>query len=171
MSTNKLNQNQHVIFKIGRETYAISIDHVERIVTDYKIRPVPNTNKEIKGIINIQEEIAPVIDLRVKFNIDSDKIDIIPYIVICRVQDVIVGLVVDEVSEVFEIERSVDLSTMNETLSNANIEYIQSVYRRNKSIDSSAKDEDDELIIILNSNKLLGLDDLEELKELKKQHD
>lgn len=169
MNKNKL--NQYVVFKLGKEIYAINIEYIVRILSDEKIRSVPNTSGEIKGIIHTEEDIAPVMDLRVKFNIKSEKKEQIPFIIICRVQtDYVVGLIVDEVIEVIEIpdeEKQIkDLKLGTNTMSSKSTEYIQGIYRPNRD-KHDEEDKQDELFIVLNVNKLLGLESLEELNQLK----
>jgi len=168
--------DKYVVFKLGKETYSINIEHVMRILSDEKIRTVPNTSKEIKGIIHTEEDIAPVIDLRIKFDISSDKINENPFIIICGVQkEYVVGLIVDEVIEVIEIveEEGKDSKIKPINLSHANIsgkstEYIEGIYRPNRD-DAHNDDNSDELFIVLNVNKLLGLETLDEIDELKER--
>lgn len=163
--------SQYVVFKIGKEMYAMNIGFVERIENDKKIRPVPNTNKsDVKGIINIQEEIVPVVDLRITFSLESEKINDIPFIIVSRIkdkneEDIVVGLVVDEVVEVIDIEENEINKGINGNIVGNASEYIQGVYRKEK--EDNEREEDIELIIILNANKLLGVEVLEEMKDLK----
>jgi len=169
VSKNKL--NQYVVFKLGKEIYAINIEYIVRILSDEKIRSVPNTSGEIKGIIHTEEDIAPVIDLRVKFNIKSEKKEQIPFIIICRVQqDYVVGLIVDEVIEVIEIpdeEKQIkDLNFGTSNINGKSTEYIQGIYRPNRE-KHEEEEKPEELFIVLNVNKLLGLDSLEEMDQLK----
>lgn len=174
---NKL--DQYVVFKLGKEIYSINIEYVVRILTDEKIRPIPNTSNEIKGIIHTEEDIVPVIDLRIKFEINSDKKDNIPFIIICRVQeDYVVGFVVDEVIEVIEIldVEGKDSKIKPINLSHANVsgkstEYIQGIYRPNRDENKSKDEEAEDLFIVLNINKLLGLESIEEIDFIKEKYD
>lgn len=176
MSKNKL--NQYVVFKLGKEIYSINIEHIVRILSDEKIRSVPNTSEEIKGIIHTEEDIAPVIDLRVKFDIKSEKRNEIPFIIICRVQqEYVVGLIVDEVIEVIEIidEEGKESKIKPINLSHANIsgkstEYIEGIYRPNRE-EKNKDEESEDLFIVLNVNKLLGIETFEEIDSIKEQYE
>jgi purine-binding chemotaxis protein CheW len=156
-------ETKFIIFKIGREFYAINLDYVERILHDEIIRAVPNTSEEIKGIIHNDENIVPVIDLRVKFAIQSDKINDVPFIIICKIKEhnLVAGLIVDEVIEVKDIPDQKDLGNINGNLTGNSTAYIQSVYRADK------QNKNENLIIILNINKLLGTESLEEIEKIK----
>lgn len=164
MNESKL--NQFVVFKIGRETYALNTTHIVRIENDKKVRPVPNVKPEIKGIITVEEDIVPLVDLRLKFQILSDKEKEIPFIIVCKLkeEDIVVGFIVDEVIEVIEIPDTVEFSNINDAVIGTTTEYIQGIYRPNK---ENEDENDDELLIILNVNKLLGLEMADNLIEFK----
>lgn len=164
MNESKL--NQFVIFKIGRETYALNTAHIVRIENDKKVRPVPNVKPEIKGIITVEEDIVPLVDLRLKFQIASEKEKEIPFIIVCKLkeEEIVVGFIVDEVIEVIEIPETTEFSSINDAVIGSTTEYIQGIYRPEKENEDG---KDDELLIILNVNKLLGLETAEDLKEFK----
>lgn len=161
MDDNKL--IQYVVFKIGKEMYAMNIQYTERIVSNEKIRPIPNTRKEIKGIVNIQEEIVPVLDLRVKFDLQSEKIEETPFIIVSRVNDDVVGLVVDEVIEVLPIKNDNNLGNVNPNLVGKASTYIQGIHRKEIKENENAKEKEKnfELIVILDATKLLESDELD----------
>jgi purine-binding chemotaxis protein CheW len=174
MSKNKL--TQYVVFKVGKEMYSMNIEYIERIVSNGKIRPIPNTKKEVKGIVNIQEEIVPVVDLRIKFELESDKLDNIPFIIVSRVNDVTLGLVVDEVIEVINITDDTDLGNISGNVVGKASEFIQGIHKKEvqkegteKSVNE--KDKEYELIVILDANKLLGLEELKDMEKIKKDHE
>lgn len=169
----KTNFDKYVIFEIGKEIYAINILYVDRIVDEQYIRPVPNTKEFVKGIINVKgkdvssnsdggiKDIAPVIDLRIKFNIESDKIDKEPYIIISRINDIVVGLIVDNVIDIIEIHESELSGKLDESISVGALDYIQNFYRK-----KNEETKEEELYIIINMNKLLEVETMEELKDL-----
>lgn len=165
MNESKL--NQFVIFKIGRETYALNTTYIVRIENDKKVRPIPNVREEIKGIITVEEDIVPLVDLRTKFQIVSDKEQDIPFIIVCKLkeEDIVVGFIVDEVIEVIEIPENAKLSNINDVITGTATEYIQGIYRPDTEKEKEAN-HDEELLIILNVNKLLGLEMTEEVKAI-----
>lgn len=161
--------NQFVVFKIGKETYALNTSFIVRIENDKKVRPVPNVKDEIKGIITVEEDIVPLVDLRTKFEIDSKKKEKIPFIIVCKMeeQNIVVGFIVDEVIEVIEMPEDTDLGNISESITGNATEYIQGIYRPDKEKEQKGESKnDEELLIILNVNKLLGLDTMEEIKDI-----
>lgn len=164
---NEIKFNQFAVFKIGKETYALNTAFIVRIERDKKVRTIPNAKKEIKGIITVEEDIVPLVDLRSKFQIESDKEDDIPFIIVCKLkeEDIVVGFIVDEVIEVIEIPENIKLSNINDVISGNATEYIQGIYRSNNEKDKE-DGQDDDLLIILNVNKLLGLETKEEIMDI-----
>ncbi|HPX91454.1 MAG TPA: chemotaxis protein CheW, partial [Spirochaetota bacterium] len=59
---------QYVTFIINNEIYGIEVLRVKEIVGMTTITPVPNSEKYLKGVINLRGLVVPVIDLRLKFN-------------------------------------------------------------------------------------------------------
>lgn len=156
---------KYVAFKIGRELYALNITHVKKIEDTKDIREIPNTDAEVKGIIDFQgEQIVPIIDLRTLFNIHSAHDEHIPFIIISNVNDTWIGFIVDEVDEVIEInEKDISLGNLTETISSESSEYIQGIYRKKG---DGEGDKDEKLLIILNADKLIERKKLQTLKEI-----
>ena len=160
MSENK--SLQYVTFQIGKETYAINTTFIVRIENDKKVRKVPNVNEEIRGIITVEEDIVPLVDLRIKFNIPSERIEEIPYIIVCKLieEDIRVGFVVDEVIEVIDVPNEAEFNSLNDFISSENLDFIQGVYRP----DAEKSDKNEELLIILDAQRLVNKDNIEEIK-------
>jgi purine-binding chemotaxis protein CheW len=167
--------DQFVVFRIGKELYALDTKYIIRIENDKKVRPVPNTKEEIKGIITVEEDIVPLVDLRIKFRIESKKEKEIPYIIVCKIKekDIVVGFIVDDVIVVKDIPSNADLGSISETITGSTTEYIKGIYRPSKEENKTEEkgqesklEEDDELLIILNINKLLGLEIEKEVKNI-----
>lgn len=94
-------------FSLGSEGYGISILKVKEIIGMMDITPVPRTPEFIKGVLNLRGKIIPVMDLRVKFGMESQEYDertciIVVEIAIKGIQKLL-GVVVDTVSEVVTV--------------------------------------------------------------------
>lgn len=94
-----------LVLKIDNEEYGIDIRKITTIIEkDMKIARVPKLPDFIKGVINLRGEIIPVISLRLKFGLSQDVFDPDTRIIIVRFNDIMVGLIVDLVSEVIELD-------------------------------------------------------------------
>lgn len=94
-----------LVLKINNEEYGIDIHKITTIIEkDMKIARVPKLPNFIKGVINLRGEIIPVISLRLKFGLSQDVFDPDTRIIIVKFNDIMVGLIVDLVSEVIELD-------------------------------------------------------------------
>lgn len=103
-----LADQEYLVFRLGREEFGVDILSVQEIRVWSSVTEVPNTPEYLKGVINLRGVIVPIIDLRQRFNHDvSDYDETTVFIVLqgeVRGKRVMIGLVVDEVSDVHKIE-------------------------------------------------------------------
>ncbi|MFW5698886.1 MAG: chemotaxis protein CheW [Planctomycetota bacterium] len=102
--------SRHVVtFHLGRETYAVEIARTKEIILYGEITRVPQMPDYVRGIINLRGSVIPVIDLRAAFEMERRDPDELSRIIIVRMDQRVVGLVVDAVSQVVKIpEAAVD---------------------------------------------------------------
>lgn len=95
---------QFIVFKLDEQLYGINIQNVQIIERMKSIMRVPKAPFCVKGVMNLRGEIIPVISLREQFELvlseDTDKTRII----IVKLDDAMVGIIVDEVKEVIELQ-------------------------------------------------------------------
>ena len=94
---------QVVVFSLSNEYFAIKTSIVQGINDMMKVTRVPKAPSHIKGLINLRGNIISLLDLNLLLNIDEQD-DNQNSIVIVDVQDEQVGIAVDQVDEVFEID-------------------------------------------------------------------
>ena len=87
-------------FKLGDEHYGIDILKVQEIRGCDAVTRIANTPDFIKGVIDLRGLIVPIIDMRVKFNLDSAEYNEFTVVIILTLVDRVVGIVVDSVSDV-----------------------------------------------------------------------
>jgi len=110
-------EGKYLTFSLAGEEYGISILKIKEIIGMMPITPVPRTPLYVKGVINLRGKVIPVVDLRLKFGMEemgyTERTCII--VVESRGQSglpagqagsVLVGIVVDSVSEVLSIRGS-----------------------------------------------------------------
>lgn len=98
---------KYLTFVLGDETYGLEILKVQEIIGMMNVTHVPRTPAFVRGVINLRGKVIPVIDLRLKFDMegreDTDRTCIIVVQVVRDSQTVTMGIIVDEVSEVLDI--------------------------------------------------------------------
>ena len=97
-------------FSLSGEEYGIAILKVREIMGMMKITPVPQVPAFVKGVINLRGKVIPIIDLRLRFGMESvehtDRTCIIVVEMSGGSKSHHIGIVVDAVSEVMSIRGS-----------------------------------------------------------------
>ena len=99
---------KYLTFALGGEVYGLEILKVQEIIGIMDVTRVPKTPEYVRGVINLRGQVIPVVDLRLKFGIegidDTEKTCII-VVQVARIDGTVtMGTLVDEVSEVMDIE-------------------------------------------------------------------
>lgn len=95
--------NKYLTFRLGKEDYGIEIRYVTEIVVVQKITEVPDMPGYVQGVINLRGQIIPVMDIRLRFNMEFREYDERTCVIVVNLDDMYVGLIVDTVQEVCEI--------------------------------------------------------------------
>jgi purine-binding chemotaxis protein CheW len=90
-------------FFLAGEEHGIEILKVHEIIGMMPITSVPRTPSYIRGVINLRGKVIPIVDLRLKFGMESMDQTSETCIIVVHLKGVEVGIVVDKVSEVLNI--------------------------------------------------------------------
>jgi purine-binding chemotaxis protein CheW len=94
---------------MANEKYGLEILKVREIIGIMDVTPVPTTPAFVRGVINLRGKVIPVVDLRLKFGMeareDTQRTCIIVVHLARAAQEMIMGIIVDEVSEVLDIDQ------------------------------------------------------------------
>lgn len=99
--------NQYLTFQLNEESYAFPVSHVKEVLEKSKISKLPKMPDFILGIINVREKVVQVIDLATRFDVNTDVKAANNIILLEQEIDneiTIIGVLVDDVSEVIEIQ-------------------------------------------------------------------
>lgn len=94
---------QLVTFSIGDEEFGVDILKVQEIIRTMEITKVPRAPEFVEGVINLRGKVIPIIDLRKRFGMETRQHDKDTRIIVIEINKMIVGFVVDSVSEVLRI--------------------------------------------------------------------
>ncbi|MEA1967321.1 MAG: chemotaxis protein CheW [Thermodesulfobacteriota bacterium] len=98
---------KYLTFSLAEEEYGVGILKVKEIIGMMPITSVPRTPDFIKGVINLRGKVIPIVDLRLKFGMESIPYDERTCIIVVEIDTdsatVSIGIVVDSVSEVLNI--------------------------------------------------------------------
>ncbi|HRR40247.1 MAG TPA: chemotaxis protein CheW [Syntrophales bacterium] len=108
MPQEKSREGKYLTFVLGGEEYGLEILKVKEIIGVMNITAVPQMPRYVKGVINLRGKVIPVVDLRLKFGMESldynERTCIIVVDIASGGSKVIMGIVVDCVSEVLNIK-------------------------------------------------------------------
>jgi purine-binding chemotaxis protein CheW len=97
---------QVVVFKIGDEQFAVETSKVQSINDIMKITNVPKAPKHIKGLINLRGNIISLMDINLLLELEKGNSEQ-NNIIILEMEDELVGITVDQVDEVLDIEEDI----------------------------------------------------------------
>ncbi|MFA9398342.1 MAG: chemotaxis protein CheW [Clostridiaceae bacterium] len=148
-------KDKYLIFSIGKESYGIDIKYVIEIIGIEPITEVPELPQYIKGVINLRGKIIPVMDVRLKFKKEGKEYDDRTCIIVVEIDEMSIGLIIDRVLEVVNIDES-NISPppkLSKNKDNAN-KFIKGIGKIQKEvrllIDCNKLFEDEEIEQILN---------------------
>ena len=135
---------QLVTFSIGEEEFGVDILSVQEIIRMMDITKVPRAPDFVEGVINLRGKVIPIIDLRRRFGLTTRDHAKHTRIIVIEINNMIVGFVVDSVSEVLRIPAST-VEPPPPVVSGLESQYISGVGKL-----------EDRLLILLDLNKLLS---------------
>lgn len=94
---------QFVVFSLGDEEFGVDIEQVSEIVRIGAFAPIPDSPEFIRGLTNVRGTIIAVIDLKKRFALREVKGVEGKHIIITREQKNLLGILVDEVTEVLRV--------------------------------------------------------------------
>ena len=98
---------KYLTFHLAQEEYGVEILKVQEIIGIMNITRVPRAPEYVRGVINLRGKVIPVIELRKKFSMNQIDYTSRTCIIVVQVerggQNVVMGIIVDEVSEVVDI--------------------------------------------------------------------
>ncbi len=92
-------------FVLDKEEYALDITFIREIIKPREVTDIPRVPGFILGIVSLRGIIIPVFDLKQRLKLGKVEISEVSRIIVCQVQDRIVGLLVDHISQVVQLSR------------------------------------------------------------------
>ncbi len=122
-STKAGSTNEYLTFVLGDESYGIDILKVQEIRGYDAVTKIANTPDFIKGVVNLRGLIVPIVDLRIKFNLSNVAYNELTVVIILSLGGRVVGMVVDGVSDVMNLQAS-QISSVPDIVSSIDTKYI-----------------------------------------------
>jgi purine-binding chemotaxis protein CheW len=147
-AVNNEEQQEFLTFVLGTENYALDIMTVKEIRGYESVTKIANAPPYIKGVLNLRGDIVPIIDLRIKFEVGEATYDEFTIVIMLMIGERIVGIVVDEVSDVIKVDET-DIKPPPEFGVAFDSAYLHGLTTINE-----------QMIILVNIQKLISSDEL-----------
>ena len=99
---------EFLVFTLAAQEYGIDILKVQEIrgYDAQTVTRIANVPSFVKGVTNLRGIIVPIVDMRIKFNLESVEYDHQTVVVILNLNSRVVGVVVDGVSDVLMLQQA-----------------------------------------------------------------
>jgi len=104
LATDSNSPRQFLAFNLDSEEYGIDIRQVQELRGVDQITRIANAPSYFKGVLNLRGTIVPLLDLRLKLNMDGRDYDSFTVVIILNAGERTIGVAVDSVSDVATLE-------------------------------------------------------------------
>ncbi|MBA3030622.1 MAG: purine-binding chemotaxis protein CheW [Desulfobacteraceae bacterium] len=150
-------EGKYLTFSLAKEEYGIGILKIKEIIGMIPVTTIPGTPDFVKGVINLRGKVIPIIDLRLRFGIKATEYTERTCIIVVEMEGangtIVIGLVVDAVSEVLNI-KSEDIEDAPQFGTRLNIDFILGMAKINGGVK-----------ILLDIDKVLTANDVMHLEK------
>ncbi len=155
--TSNKDVKQYLTFFIDGEEYGVNILKVVEIRGWERPTPLPTMPAYIKGVVNLRGDIVPIIDMRERFNLSIKEYTALTVVIMLQIEVKdnyhIIGIVADTISDVYTFNENEVHAAPHATCA-LDAHFVEGLASVN-----------DKMVIILDSDNLIDLTQLEQLKQ------
>lgn len=143
-----MDQSNHlVLFTLNDRIFALPLTNVERITRAAAITPLPSGPDIVIGVINLQGQVLPVVNIRKRFSMDDKPISTEDHFIVAKVESECFAILVDTVTDIIDYAEEEYTKNENELF---NLPFIDGVVNK-----------DQKMILIHDLKTLLSSEDIE----------
>ncbi|MGH7846427.1 MAG: chemotaxis protein CheW [Candidatus Binatia bacterium] len=94
--------NQLLVFTLENQRYALDLSAVQRVVRMVEITPLPKAPEMVLGVVNLQGDIIPVVNIRKRFGLPEREINLSDALIFARTERRRLAVAADSVSSVIQ---------------------------------------------------------------------
>lgn len=148
-------EGHYLTFRLADEIYAVNALKIKEVTKYRRSTRVPRLSPVVKGVIDLRGTILPIFDLRVKFDLDTREDETKAVIVVVEILGRVMGMLVDDVIDVIYLDQA-SLQLTPPLSPKIRTDFIKAFGKR-----------DNDLIILLDLDRILSMEELEELDAIK----
>jgi purine-binding chemotaxis protein CheW len=151
---------QMIGFVIADELFCVDILIVQEIIKEASITAIPDAPDFIMGVINLRGNIIPVIDLSKRLSLSraDSSVSSGGWILILRISGRVTGFVVDRVTRVLKIPEGAVKPPPEMGVAGLKNQYVSGICKH-----------DQQLLAILDFNRILAVDEFKKISAMKRQ--
>lgn len=151
-----MEEDQIIVFNVGKEEYSFNINNVKEIIRFPNITKVPNHTIYIEGVFSLRNQLIALINLGKLLGTDYKEPDEYSRVIIINTGKLTFGVIVDKASQVMRVSKD-SFKMGNQGVSSNRIEYIKGFFNLNNG---------SRLVMLLESQKLISASDVNDLTNL-----
>jgi chemotaxis signal transduction protein len=93
-----------VIFSLRKQEFAFRTERIKEIIDISEITMVVDVDSSVKGVTNVRGQVVPVFALNDRLGLDTSKATDMYRLIICENGDELMGIIVDEVNDIRQIQ-------------------------------------------------------------------
>lgn len=138
--------SRYICFRLNDERFGIPLLQIKEVIGNIKVTPVPKSPNYFKGLMNLRGKVIPVIDLRIKLGVTTNKSNDQLAIIILDNTPNSVAIIVDSIDSVMTFKRE-NIDTANDSEITAVSEHILGIAK-----------EESSLTVLLHLEKILNIE-------------
>ena len=148
-----MEDTKQVIVCIGEQYFGIDISDVVEIKEKCSITELPNSDSNVLGLMNLREDFIPIYSFRRKIGLE-ETCEEVNKVVIVNVRNTNVGIKIDDVKEISNIEKQ-DLFELPVVAQSKETAYVDKVGKVGEN-----------LVLLLDLGNVISGDELVEMDDL-----
>ena len=133
----EISKDKYIFFSVDSENYGINIKTVKEIIRFEGITFIQDSQKYMKGVINLRGKIVPIVDMRIKFQLPERKYNDRTVFIIVEINDYsgeyLIGIAVDAVFDIHDVTQEETQPPPKTGLNNKN-EFVKGMIKFNEDI-------------------------------------
>jgi len=94
---------QFILFSLDQFRFALPLSHVRRVIQAVEVTPVPRAPVTVKGVVNIQGKIVPVVNTRKLFGLSDREIEPTDHLILFSTSNIQAALLTDDVHGIITV--------------------------------------------------------------------
>lgn len=146
---------QLVSFEVGKEMFAMPVERIQEIIRLTEVVSIPKSPDFVEGVINLRGYVIPVVDLKKVFAVEAHPDRTKMRIIVVEVENFLVGLMVDSVSEVVRFEEK-DYQEAPSLVVNISQRFVKGIIKKSE----------EAMLIVLDVDRLFTAEETSVLKDV-----